>query len=98
MRASRLQRSVLAVPATSERFAASAARSAADAIFIDLEDAVLPARKAEARALAIRSLNHIDWGNRVVSVRINEIGSAWGYRDILEIVEHCPRLDTILVP
>lgn len=98
MRASRLQRSVLAVPATSERFAASAARSAADAIFLDLEDAVLPARKAEARASAIHSLNHIDWGNRVVSVRINEIGSAWGYRDIVEIVEQCPRLDTILVP
>lgn len=97
-RAPRLQRSVLAVPVTSERFVASAAQSAADAIFLDLEDAVLPARKAEARALAIRALTQFDWGDRLMSVRINEIGSPWGYRDIIEIAERCPRLDTILVP
>lgn len=97
-RAPRLQRSVLAVPATSERFVASAARSAADAIFLDLEDAVVASRKAEARALAIRALTQLDWGDRIVSVRINEISSPWSYRDIIEIAAQCARLDTVLVP
>ena len=97
-RALRLQRSVLAVPATSERFVASAARSAADAIFLDLEDAVVASRKVEARALAIRALTQLDWGDRIVSVRINDISSAWGYRDIIEVAAQCPRLDTVLVP
>lgn len=97
-RAPRLQRSVLAVPATSERFIASAARSSADAIFLDLEDAVVASRKVEARALAIRALRQLDWGDRIVSVRINEISSPWSYRDIIEISAQCPRLDTVLVP
>lgn len=97
-RSSRLQRSVLAVPATSERFIASAARSAADAIFLDLEDAVLASRKVEARTLAIRALTQLDWGDRIVSVRVNEISSSWGYRDIIEIAAQCARLDTVLVP
>jgi Citrate lyase beta subunit len=88
----------LAVPATSERFVASAARSAADAIFLDLEDAVVASRKVEARALAIRALTQLDWGDRIVSVRINDISSAWGYRDIIEVAAQCPRLDTVLVP
>jgi malyl-CoA/(S)-citramalyl-CoA lyase len=98
MSPSRLQRSVLAVPATSERFLLSAARGSADAVFLDLEDAVAPARKPEARGLAIRALNEIDWGDKLVAVRINEIGSVWGYRDIIEVAETCPRLDTVLVP
>ena len=44
LRNPRLQRSELAVPATSPRFFAKAAASAADVIFLDLEDAVAPAK------------------------------------------------------
>ena len=53
----RLQRCALAVPATSTHFFEKAARGAADSIFLDLEDAIAPARKAQARTEAIRALN-----------------------------------------
>jgi malyl-CoA/(S)-citramalyl-CoA lyase len=92
------QRSLLAVPATSPRFLDKAAQSAADAIFIDLEDAVIPALKVEARARAIHALNHLEWGRRIVSVRINALDTAWGCREILDLAESCPRLDRILIP
>jgi malyl-CoA/(S)-citramalyl-CoA lyase len=98
MKVPRLQRSVLAVPVTSRRFVDSAARSPADAVFLDLEDAVAPSRKEEARALAIQALNEVKWGSKLVTVRINEIASPWGYRDVIDIAERCPRLDTVLVP
>jgi malyl-CoA/(S)-citramalyl-CoA lyase len=57
----RLQRSELAVPATSLRFFDKARQSAADFVFLDLEDAVAPAQKREAREVAIAALNEIDW-------------------------------------
>jgi malyl-CoA/(S)-citramalyl-CoA lyase len=94
----RLQRSVLAVPATSPHFFSRAAEGGADTIFLDLEDAVAPDRKTEARGLAITAINSIDWHGKGLAIRINEIGSAWGYRDIIDVVENCPRLDSVLIP
>jgi malyl-CoA/(S)-citramalyl-CoA lyase len=79
---SRTFRSLLAVPATSPRFLEKAAQGPADAIFIDLEDAVINALKPKARAEAIAAINGLDWGGRIVAVR----------------VEACPRLDYILLP
>lgn len=94
----RLQRSELAVPATSARFFQKAADGAADAIFIDLEDAVADARKVDARTLAIQAINSHDWRNKTLSVRVNGLDTPWGQRDILELATHCPRLDMILLP
>jgi malyl-CoA/(S)-citramalyl-CoA lyase len=91
-------RSLLAVPATSPRFLEKGAQSAADAIFIDLEDAVIPALKVEARAKAIAAINGLDWGPRIVWVRVNGLDTPWGCRDILDVVEACPRLDGVLLP
>jgi len=93
-----LLRSLLAVPATSARFLEKAAQCAADAIFIDLEDAVVPGLKVQARANAVAALNELDWGGRSVSVRVNGLDTSWGCRDILDVVEACPRLDHILLP
>ena len=94
----RLQRSALAVPATSERFIAKAAASSADALFLDLEDAVADERKEEARDLAIDALNSVDWRNKTVAVRVNGLDTRWGLRDILEVVSRSARLDMVLVP
>lgn len=94
----RLQRSELAVPATSAQFFAKAAAGAADAIFLDLEDAVAPARKDAAREAAVTALRDLDWGNKTMAVRINDLETPWAYRDIVEIVAHAPRLDLILLP
>jgi malyl-CoA/(S)-citramalyl-CoA lyase len=91
-------RSLLAVPATSPRFLEKAAQGPADAIFVDLEDAVVVSLKPMARADAIAALNRLDWGGRGVAVRVNGLGTPWGCRDILDVVEACPRLDYILLP
>ena len=91
-------RSLLAVPATSPRFLEKAASSEADAIFIDLEDAVIDDRKIESRKLAVEALNALEWGNRLVLVRVNALATAWGCRDILDLVAASPRLDGILLP
>jgi malyl-CoA/(S)-citramalyl-CoA lyase len=93
-----LLRSLLAVPATSARFLQKAAQSSADAVFIDLEDAVIADLKVQARGNAIAALKELDWGRRSVSVRVNGLGTPWGCRDILDVVEACPRLDQILLP
>lgn len=94
----RLQRSELAVPATSERFFAKAAQGPADGIFLDLEDAVSVSRKDEARALAVTALNAVDWGRKTMAVRVNGLDTPWGFRDIIDIAEKCPRVDLILLP
>lgn len=94
----RPQRSILAVPATSAQFFATAAASAADAVFLDLEDAVAPGRKDEARDMAIQALTTLDWGAKRMTVRVNEAGSMWGYRDVIALVEQASRLDSLLIP
>jgi malyl-CoA/(S)-citramalyl-CoA lyase len=97
-RAVRAQRCELAVPATSPRFFAKAAASAADSLFLDLEDAVAPAQKDVARAQAIDALKNLDWGNKFVSVRVNGLDTPWALQDIVEVARHAPRLDAILLP
>jgi len=94
----RLQRCALAVPATSTHFFEKAARGAADSIFLDLEDAIAPARKTQARNEAIRALNEIDWGLKLLSVRVNGLDTAWALEDIVDVARNCPRLDLILLP
>ena len=56
----RLQRSELAVPASSPEMFEKAAKSEADYIFLDLEDAVAPPDKEQARKNVIEALNDID--------------------------------------
>jgi len=93
----RLQRSELAVPATSTHFFAKAIAGPTDSLFLDLEDAVAPARRAEGRANAVDALTTLDWGQKVVSVRVNGLGTPWAVADILAVAR-CPRLDMILLP
>jgi len=94
----RLQRSSLFVPATSPQFFAKAAASAADGVILDLEDAVAPDQKEAARAAAIGALNEVDWGGKNTAVRINGLETALTYKDVVGLVERCPRLDLIVLP
>ena len=94
----RLHRSELAVPGSTPALFEKAARSAADVIFLDLEDAVAAGDKEQARANVIRGLNEVDWGSKGMSVRINGADTHHMYRDVIEIVENCPRLDMIMMP
>jgi malyl-CoA/(S)-citramalyl-CoA lyase len=97
-RPERLQRSELAVPATSPRFFSKAAASAADVVFLDLEDAVAPHAKDEARAYAVAALNDLDWGNKTMAVRVNGLDTPWAHRDIADVARLAPRIDLILLP
>ena len=96
--AARLQRSELAVPGSSPGLFAKAAKSAADVVFLDCEDAVAPDDKEQARRNIILALTEIDWGAKTMMVRINGLDTQYMYRDVVEIVEACPRLDMILIP
>ncbi|MCG5076121.1 HpcH/HpaI aldolase/citrate lyase family protein [Paraburkholderia tagetis] len=94
----RLHRSELAVPGSNPAMFEKAARSAADIVFLDCEDAVAPDDKEQARKNIIEGLNDIDWGTKTVMVRINGLDTHYMYRDVVDIVEACPRLDMILIP
>ena len=95
----RLNRSELAVPGSSPQMFEKAAKSAVDVIFLDLEDAVAPDKKAEARKNIIQALNDIDWGTKTISVRINGLDTHYMYRDVVDVVEQTgDRLDLIMIP
>ena len=95
----RLNRSELAVPGSSTKFLQNATKSAADVIFLDLEDAVAPADKEQARKNVIEALNDLDWGGRTMSVRINGLDTHWMYRDVVDVVEQAGhKLDLIMIP
>lgn len=96
----RLQRSELAVPGSQPGMFRKALESEADYIFLDLEDAVAPADKVQARLNVIQSLLEHDWRSRgTVSVRINGIDTHYMYRDVVDVVEQAGhRLDTVLIP
>ena len=95
----RLHRSELAVPGSSTRMLEKAPHAGADLVFLDLEDAVAPDDKEQARANVIDALNELDWSACSVSVRINGLDTHYCYRDIVEVVERAgDKLDTILIP
>ena len=83
----RLNRCELAVPGSSPKFFEKAAKSDADMIFLDLEDAVAPDQKVQARANIVQALNDIDWGGKSMSVRINGLDTHYMYRDVVDVVE-----------
>ncbi|HYM32533.1 MAG TPA: CoA ester lyase [Candidatus Cybelea sp.] len=95
----RLRRVQLSVPGSSEKMMAKGAASAADHVFLDLEDAVAPSAKVEARGKIVTALKTLDWGRKTRCVRINDLSTKYAYEDIITVVtgarEH---LDTIMVP
>ena len=76
----RLNRSELAVPGSQPQMFEKAADSDADVIFLDLEDAVAPDEKPQARKNIIKALNDIDWGTKSMSIRINGLDSESRHR------------------
>jgi len=97
----RLQRSELAVPGSNPAMIEKAAGSDADYVFLDLEDAVAPGDKLQARKNVIAALGDIDWRARgkSVSVRINGLDTHYMHRDVTEVVAQAGQyLDSILVP
>ena len=95
----RLNRSELAVPGSQPQLFEKAAKSAADVVFLDLEDAVAPDDKPQARKNVIAAVNDIDWGRKTLSVRINGLDTHYMYRDVVDVLEQAgERLDLIMIP
>ncbi|MGH8718434.1 MAG: HpcH/HpaI aldolase/citrate lyase family protein [Burkholderiales bacterium] len=94
----RLHRSELAVPGSNPGMFEKAAKSAADIVFLDLEDAVAPDDKEQARKNIIQGLNEVDWGTKTMMLRINGLDTHYMYRDVVDVLENCPRLDMVLIP
>ncbi|PKP72049.1 MAG: CoA ester lyase [Alphaproteobacteria bacterium HGW-Alphaproteobacteria-5] len=98
-RPSRLRRSQLAVPGSSEKMLTKGAASNADHVFCDLEDAVAPSAKVAARDCIAEALNTLDWGKKTRCVRVNDVGTQWCYEDIITILEKAGgNVDTIMLP
>ncbi len=97
----RVQRSELAVPGSNPKMIEKALHCDADYVFLDLEDAVAPGDKLQARKNVIEALNSLDWkgAGKTISVRINGLDTHYMYRDVVDVVEQAgSKLDTILVP
>ena len=78
----RPRRSVLYMPAANDRALEKAQSIPADAIIFDLEDAVAPDAKPDARAKAVAALQSGSYGNRELTIRCNGLDTRWGVDDI----------------
>ena len=92
----RLTRSELVVPGATPALFEKAARSPADAVFLDLEDAVAPDAKEAARANVAAAARSKAYGKREIAIRCNGLGTPWGEADIEAIARS--GADAILVP
>jgi citrate lyase subunit beta/citryl-CoA lyase len=79
--------------------AEKALASAADAVFLDLEDAVAPDEKEGARGNIVRALRELDWHDRPTLYRANALDTPYFYRDLVEVVEEAgDRLEIVMIP
>ena len=92
----RPRRSVLYMPAANERALEKAKAIPADALIFDLEDAVAPDAKAEARERACAMFVAGGYGNREITIRANGIGTLWHDDDLAAIAQAGP--DGVVVP
>jgi citrate lyase subunit beta/citryl-CoA lyase len=93
------RRSCHAVPGSNEKFLAKAPGLPADMFFLDLEDAVAPLEKEDARHKVVAAIRGQEWGDAVLCVRVNAWDTKWTYGDVIDVVSNAgPRLDEIMLP
>ncbi|HEY7039179.1 MAG TPA: CoA ester lyase [Methylomirabilota bacterium] len=92
----RPRRSVLFMPGSNARALEKARTLPADALILDLEDAVAPEAKAEARAQVLAALRAGGYGRREVIVRVNGPGTPWGADDLNAVAQ--AHVDAVLLP
>jgi len=81
----RPRRSVLYMPSSNERALDKAKSIPTDAMIFDLEDAVAPDAKADARANAVAAARSGEYGNREITIRANGLDTPWGHDDLAAI-------------
>lgn len=92
----RPRRSVLYMPGSNARAMEKAREIPADALILDLEDAVAPDAKEEARAQVVHAVTQGGYGKREIVIRVNGLDTPWGIEDIKAAVKARPQ--AILVP
>lgn len=92
----RPRRSALYLPASNAKALAKARTLPCDVVILDLEDAVAPEMKAEARAAAVAAIEEGGFGHREVAIRANGIDTEWGAEDLAAIAD--TKADAVLVP
>lgn len=92
----RPRRSVLYMPGSNPRALDKAQQLAADCLIFDLEDAVAPEAKSEARDIICQAISCNDYGSREVVVRVNGLDTEWGAADLQAMA--CSGADAICLP
>lgn len=92
----RPRRSALYLPASNAKAIAKARTLPADIVILDLEDAVAPDMKEDARAAAVAAVYEGGFGDREVAIRANGLDTAWGAADLAAIAGS--GADAVLVP
>lgn len=97
--ATRARRTCLAVPGSSPKMLGKSAALAVDEVFLDLEDSVAPAEKAQARRNVVAALEATDYGDKTVVVRVNAVDTSFCYRDVIDVVEVAGQhIDCVMIP
>lgn len=98
----RLRRCHISVPGSNEKMLLKSTKLDVDVVIIDLEDAVAPLEKENARNLVAQLLKEETWRAPTVSVRINALSSEHCYQDILHLMDHdgapSTRPQTLILP
>ena len=95
----RIRRTTLAVPGSSQKMIEKARNLPVDAVFLDLEDAVSPLAKVEAREIIVAELNAGGFGERLKSVRINDRSTEWATDDLAHVMRGAgAEIDCIMLP
>jgi citrate lyase subunit beta / citryl-CoA lyase len=95
----RARRTTLAVPGSSVKMLEKAKGLAADEVFLDLEDAVAPSEKSDARMNVVAALTEGGYEGKTRSVRINDWTTPWTYQDVIDIIDGAgDQLDCVILP
>lgn len=92
----KVRRSALYMPCSNQRALEKASTLEADVLLFDLEDAVAPNNKQQARQMIVSALDTLDYGPREKVVRVNGLNSQWGMDDIKALQNS--RFDALLIP
>ena len=93
------RRSCLSIPGSSEKMVGKGPGIPADMVFLDLEDAVAPKEKESARDKIVHAIRTLDWGDKVLCVRVNDWSTKWTAYDVMHVVGNAgERLDEIMLP
>jgi citrate lyase subunit beta / citryl-CoA lyase len=95
----RPRRTCLSVPGSSAKMIEKAKSLPADEVFLDLEDAVAPDAKAEARSRVAAALVEPGWSDQLRGVRVNDWTTPWTHADVIEVVSAAgAALDLVVLP